>query len=76
MGGAGDGSVSLGVCVCVCVIFFFGEGCFWEEGKCFIGAGRCVFLKCFLEEVYFGRCSQEVLFLGVWRVFLERGYFF
>ena len=31
--------------VCVSVIVFF-----WEEGKCFIGAGRCVFFEVFFQK--------------------------
>ena len=50
MGEARDGSVSLGVCVCD---RFFWERCFWEEGKCFIGAGRCVFFEVFFRRGLF-----------------------
>ena len=61
----GEGRKCFIGCVCVCEIVFFGRGGFGRKESVSLAQGG-VFLKCFLEEVHFGRCSQEVLFLGVW----------
>ena len=68
MGGARDGSVSLGVCECDC---FFGE-----EGKCFIGAGRCVFLKCFFRRGLFWEVFPESFVFGCVESFFGERMFF